>query len=357
MINTLKNITLKTSTIILACLICISSFSFAQENIQDWKFQKELWINHTESAEALEDYQVNFEINTRKLIEKGKLSPTGQDLRIYDPEINTFLCYWLEDEVFEQKTKIWFRVPQLSPNSRKKVMLCYGNPNAQKVNYEDCTFQFFDDFAGSSLDYNKWEPIGNGNYKIQNSQITFDGNGADIIIRSTQQFEMPLITEMKVTDTQGRYLALSLIKSERIPYVWEGYTMALNKDRQHMELMLTQSELSSCGAYNIYPTGIKGKLSEENRGIWSLSWITRNTIFANWPGGDLLEPNAVWVIQKLDIIMGVLACDMGSAFSGKLSVDWVRVRKLASNPPELILGTENINPNIGVIKYLKDGIG
>ena len=350
---------MKTSNlqIICICLIISSRIALAQEHIQDWKYHKEIWINHHTNAEELDNYQVSFEINTQKLIETNKLSPTGHDLRIYDPESHTFLCYWLENEVFEQKTKIWFRIPKLLPNTKKRVLLCYGNPQAKVINYENCTFQFFDDFTGNTLNYEKWEPMGNGNYKIQNSQIIFEGDGADIIIRSTQRFEMPLITEMKVTDSQGKYLALALIKSDKTPYIWEGYTMALNQDKQHMELALTQSELSSCGAYTIYPTGIKGKLSEENTGIWSLSWITRNTIFASWPGGDLLEPNSVWVIQDLDIILGVLACDMGETFSGNLSVDWIRVRKLAVNPPQLILGTENISPKIGVIKYLKDGIG
>ncbi|MDX2305765.1 MAG: DUF2341 domain-containing protein [Microscillaceae bacterium] len=342
---------------IIICLLIHINSSFAQEDIDDWKYQKELWIDHQASTELLEDYQIFVEMNTLQLIEEGKLSPSGRDLRIFDPETKHFLCYWLENEIFSSNTKIWFRVPQLLPKSRKKIYLCYGNPDAQKVDYQSCTFQFFDDFVGNTLDEEKWEAVGNGTFRIQNGLIAFEGLGTDILIRSTQHFEMPLITEMKVTDSQGKYLALALIKSEPLPYIWEGYTLGLDEGKNKIELMLTQSELSSCGAYNIYPTGIRGKLSENNIGIWSLSWITRNTIFANWPGGDLLEPNAIWSIQQLDIVLGVLACDMGSTFQGKLTVDWVRVRKLAANPPALTLGIENSNPKIGTINYLKDGVG
>lgn len=326
-------------------------FLFAQKPIEQWKYTRAIRIDNRQSVETLQDYQINIPLNARRLIEQGKLHPKAQDLRVFDSDGQTELCYWIEGEIFENEIILWLRIPEILAQSRKTVYLAYGNKDAPLVDYQNCTFLYFDDFNGQVLDEEKWQRQGNGEIQIQESCITFKGEEADILLRSRQSFELPLITEMKVTQCKGKYLALALIKDAYPAAFWEGYTMGLDQNSSAMELVLNQSDTRPCGGYNFNPTRVNAKYSEEHEGIWSLSWIIRNAIFAHWPGGDFIEPNAVWQIGDLNIVLGVLACNMGQAMGGELSVDWIRVRKLAAQPPSTSTDSEQVNTKIGAIEY------
>ncbi|MEO1656006.1 MAG: DUF2341 domain-containing protein, partial [Bacteroidota bacterium] len=308
--------------------------------------------DNQKSSEALYDYQVAFRIPARKLIEKGKMHPQAWDIRLTESDGQRMLCHWLENEPYAEELIGWVKIPYIPPYAKKKVFLYYGNPKAPPSADGACTFESFDDFLGESLDQEKWEIHGNGQLKIQDSQAHFNGEEADILIRSQASFSMPIISEMKVLSCTGKYLAMALLKDQTETPIWEGYTLGLDEPRDWMTLALNQSDFTPCGGYDYQPMRIRGKITEEHLGIWSLSWITRNSIFADLGGTQIIEPNAIWVIDQLDICLGVLACNLGRAFSGQLRVDWVRLRKFALNPPDTFLGEEKVNPDIpGLLDY------
>jgi hypothetical protein len=124
-----------------------------------------------------------------------------------------------------------------------------------------------------------------------------------------------------------------------------------------MELALSQTEASQCGAFSFAPTRVKAKTAESASGIWSLSWLFRNEIMAEANGKQFLEPNAIWQIGSLKVVLGVVACDMNGKFKGRMAVDWVRIRQVATNPPTLIIGIESENPRIGYLEYFKENNG
>jgi hypothetical protein len=333
------------------------NLGLAQESPEAWKYRHSIIIDNSQSNTQLADYQIDISFNLQVLIQKNKLHPSGKDLRILDQDGKTFLCFWLENEVFAPLTKIWVKIPQISARKQHTIYILYGNPNAQIIDYQACTFQLFEDFNARQIDEKKWQVYGNGNLELKDGIAYLSGNQTDIALVSVADFEMPIIVEMKVVDSGGKYLAMALLKAEKLPIFWEGYTLALNQPTAQMELALSQTEASQCGAYSFEPTSVKAKIAEQTTGVWSLSWLFRNTIMADFNGSQLLESNVLWQIDKLKVALGVLACGMNGNYVGNLAIDWVRIRRIAGSPPILILGTENNNPKIGYLDYFKENIG
>ncbi|MCU0448016.1 MAG: DUF2341 domain-containing protein [Microscillaceae bacterium] len=329
----------------------------AQNLPEAWKYRQAIMIDNLQSDTQIIDYQIDIDFNLRQLIEQNKLHPSGKDLRILDQDGKTFLCFWLENEVFAPQTKIWCKIPHLAAREKHTIYILYGNPQAQAVDYQACTFPLFEDFKATQIDEGKWQIRGNGNLILQDGIAYFSGNQSDIALLSQADFTMPIIVEMKVVNTTGKYLAMSLLKSQHTPVFWEGYTLALNQTTARMELALSQTETSQCGAYAFEPSGVKAKFAEQAKGVWSLSWLFRNVIMADFNGNQLLEPNTIWEIGKLKVALGVLACGTNGNPSGSMAVDWVRVRQLASTPPSIVWGNESQNPKIGHLDYFKESIG
>jgi hypothetical protein len=329
----------------------------AQESPEAWKYRHSILIDNSQSNLQLTDYQIDINFNLQELIRQNKLHPSGKDLRILDQDGKTFLCFWLENEVFAPRTKIWCKVPQILAKKQHTIYILYGNPNAQTLDYQACTFPLFEDFNAPEIDEKKWQVYGNGNVELKDGIAYLSGNQTDITLISRADFEMPIIVEMKVVSSSGKYLAMALLKAENLPIFWEGYTLALNQTTAQMELALSQTEVSQCGAYAFEPTSVKAKLAEQTTGVWSLSWLFRNTIMADFNGTQLLEPNALWQIGKLKVALGVLACGMNGNYAGSLAVDWLRIRQVVGTPPALIWGSESHNPKIGYLDYFKENMG
>jgi Domain of unknown function (DUF2341) len=329
----------------------------AQAFLRDWKYRQVIVLDGSGASESVADAQVELKFSMIEWIKKGKMHPTGRDLRICDEDGISLLCFWVENEVFADTTKIWVKVPELRAFSKKRIFIYFGNPKAEAQANAECTFLAFDDFNQADLDTAKWEQLGTGQIQIYSGKAHLQANEADIAIRSRESFAMPIIVEMNVVESVGKYMALALIKDIGTNVFWEGYTMSLNQSQARMELNLTQTEVSPCGAYDVLPTFVRAKPAQKTTGIWSLAWITRNTIMAHWAGGDLLEPNSIWKIQQLNVVLGVLACNTNQAFAGKLVVDWVRIRKFLQNPPMVHLDITESNPSIPAPDFGENSIG
>ncbi|SDL46702.1 protein of unknown function [Catalinimonas alkaloidigena] len=312
----------------------ISVAALAQTPLSGWRYRTELEIDNSRNPEALQAYPVVFELNTARLIEQGKLGPEGNDVRFTDADGQTPLCFWREGALNQEATRYWVRIPYVAPYSRAVIFLYHGNPLAVASRQYNCTFAFFDDFEGTELNPLQWEKRGRGQYTLQDGQLRVDAQREDAILLSRQAFEKPLIVEMQVTDAAGRFTTLALLQDDRFS---NGYVLARDGARERMELTLTEGEPTPCGGYAVF-SNTRHAASVAPAGLWSLSWITTNTVFAQWPDGEALEPNALWQERPLRVGLGVAACQRET--QGTLSVDWVRVRKLTSVEPRITVGAE-----------------
>ena len=78
----------------------------------------------------------------------------------------TQVFYWGEDAKKNGKAKIWVKVPSMSAQSDKTIYMYYGNSSASSESDGDATFVFFDDFSGTSVDWNKWQSDNHSLYSI-----------------------------------------------------------------------------------------------------------------------------------------------------------------------------------------------
>lgn len=95
-----------------------------------WAYRKSLFIEHTESTSINKD--ILIEIDTKTLVEAGKLQADCADLRFQESESLLTLGYWIESGCNTSITKIWVRIPSIS-NPGKDIYMFYGNPNAPMV--------------------------------------------------------------------------------------------------------------------------------------------------------------------------------------------------------------------------------
>ena len=137
--------------------------------LTNWEKRKE--INITDLTGDL----VNLEINTTELYDGGRLQANCGDIRFTD-ENDTELYSWNETCITNDnatKSLFWLNISLVSSGS---IYMYYNNSVASSSFNGNETFEFFDDFLGSTLDTNKWTKYGTGTLTIGNSQINFSGD-------------------------------------------------------------------------------------------------------------------------------------------------------------------------------------
>lgn len=125
--------------------------------------------------------------------------------------------YWIEhDENGNAMNYVWVKIDSI-PASGTKTIFVKKEPGYSPDG--ESTFDFFDDFEGTSLDTNKWTEIDTGgSYSISNSKLyVYGGETAFEKITGKTYFSRPIIQEI-------------LGKVETVPrvsgYEWNGFGMA-----------------------------------------------------------------------------------------------------------------------------------
>ena len=128
------------------------------------------------SGQDLTDYQVKVTINTAWLVSKGYATSSGNEVRFTDDQ-GSLLSFWRENDFNQEETIYWVKVPSIPANSTVDIYM-YFDPDLTGVtdaSDPDSTFDFFDDFDGSSLDTNKWDvhewTAGSHYYEVVNSEL------------------------------------------------------------------------------------------------------------------------------------------------------------------------------------------
>jgi len=140
-----------------------------------WNDRKPVTINNL--GDALSDYQVLVTLNSSNF-DYSKANPDGSDIRFVDGDNTIALNYWIEEWNAAGDSRIWVAVPSVDGSGSTTIYMYYGNSGASDASDGDATFEFFDDFLGTSLDKNKWQ-LGNGvpyyyypiNCRVSNSTL------------------------------------------------------------------------------------------------------------------------------------------------------------------------------------------
>lgn len=324
-------------------LLFMTSFTgFSQTSLEHWTYRQEIRIDNTGSALPLVDHQISIDLNTQQLVSEGKIDENGHDLRITDSDGKTHLCFWIENGIGQTNTRIWCKIPYVEAGEMKSIYFFYGYQGDEPIHSAanaHCTFHLFDDFAGNTLDHDKWETYGAGNIRIADSKAWIQSHDTDMILRSKEAFAMPVIAEMLMTTSSGKYVSFALVQEKNFR---EGYALALDHPQGKMRLSYLDPEwFSPCGGYGFLPD-MDHTQPGDTEGVWSIASITANTIMGHWPGGSLLQENIIILQEKVNLALGTLACRNEGQASAAMEVDWVRVRSLTLTPPQIWIGTEQL---------------
>lgn len=115
-----------------------------------WPKTKPIGIINT-SPDDLTGYQVKINVTY-----DPSMKSDFSDLRFTDSDGSTLLKYWIQSYNSSASATVWVRVPTIPGSGTTTVYMYFGNPSAITTSNGDTTFEFFDDFAGNTLNTTKW---------------------------------------------------------------------------------------------------------------------------------------------------------------------------------------------------------
>jgi hypothetical protein len=143
---------------------------------------------------ALNNYQLLLNLDTQTPISASEMNADGSDIR-FTSQCTDDIHYYIESGINTPATAIWIKIPSIAANSIDTIYMLYGNSSATTASNADSTFDFYDDFSGSSLDLSKWEVRGTPTYSLNSGILRFHGNSNWEYIRSNVQFTQQEIIE------------------------------------------------------------------------------------------------------------------------------------------------------------------
>ena len=267
------------------------------------------------------------------------------DIRLYDsnPEGNSFransrarLNYWIEHGCNSKDTLIWVRVPSI-PKGSKTIFVTYGNPTLRSASNGERTFEFFDDFNGTTLDKKKWELYGdssgggggkpevnvsNGILAIKGDAIN-DGEG----IKTALPLPPPFAYKVLMRRASGNYDIYAAVGFPSKP----GYGAMLGignygKEWRHVSWTSSSSDYTFGTADNNWHTFENIICRRDN--IANISGVMSNH---NIPGEKMEDISASFRIHT-----------WSQNGATTLEADWVFIRKNAFVEPTAQVGGEEV---------------
>ncbi len=298
---------------------------------ENYSYKLPIIINNPNSV-TLKDFQVNFVLNTQKLISLGLMNPDCSDLRVTD-ENEAKVPYWIEPGTCNTtNTSIWIKAYLLKPGENTYYVY-FGNPSAKSESNGSAVFEFFDDFEGTSLDTSKWYVIGSP--QIVNGKIKIDGGDGLRSLNKITMDDVIIESKGKVENTNIKGSFCRIATSDTYGFVSDGSANIVD--------ILFWSD------HYIYP--------EWNNGEYK---------YITYPTEKYIK-NIIEHIRSKDKIIynfnGSIYTHTGGTISnfyvylyngvGTSYVDWIFVRKYADQQPTVVVNLSNIETTSPMFYYTK----
>ena len=282
--------------------------------LSGWDYRSEITLS---SVTTVANYQVKVEL-TSVNFNYLHAQTNGEDIRFTDTGEN-LQDYWIEEWNDSGTSTIWVEV---ATSGTSTFYMYFDNASASDAANGDNTFDFFDDFAGSTLDLTKWT-IDSGSVSVANSEVTLDGTDT---IRNPVKRPRPLIWRTKVyfynttdymlfgmaeepgnewgtTPSQDSFLFQAIIGGLDYPTCYNNGTITSNTTHS--------------GATGYHVHGVKWKTNEIK---WFYDDVNFDTFTTNIPDED------IWA--------------KFNHRTGTHKVDWIMIGKYSDPEPTSTVGTE-----------------
>ncbi|EMR75211.1 protein of unknown function (DUF2341), partial [Thermoplasmatales archaeon SCGC AB-540-F20] len=304
-----------------------------------WSNRKAINLN-VSSGSTPTDYQVLLNITY-----ESDMNSNFSDIRFINYSDNTTeLDYWIEDKSDGNWANIWIKIgSSISTTNQTYAWMYYGNPSAESNSNGSATFEFFDDFPGTSLDISIWTATGSAT--VNNGiTITTGSVYTDSTVVSSPQ---DLTFEMKAhySGSDASYSGLEIADAQS--------TSGGNGGANALAYIMTDS-----GGHDITLWGADGTVSSYNivsggsltpnptlgtdylfgysfYGTSQISYFYQNLDYSDIDratyGGTWSDPLYLW----LGYFTGSSA---GGTNIDDITVSWVRIRNYISSEPTSYIG-------------------
>ncbi len=134
-------------------------------------YERKITVSNPADTPAV-DVQVHLNLDTRDLIDQGKLDPEAYSLRFYHH--NNLIPYWIEDTIQTNSTSIWLKMDTLLPGE-DFLDLYYANEENTGPNF-DSVFTKISVDPGQGWVFHCDEGLGNSTYyEEHNGCLTLNG--------------------------------------------------------------------------------------------------------------------------------------------------------------------------------------
>ncbi|WP_370572541.1 DUF2341 domain-containing protein [Methanomethylovorans sp.] len=240
----------------------------------EWNYSSTLYVQENSGMDH-SGYQVNIGLDSSNF-DFTKADPQGKDIRFESG--GKQLNYWIEDWNQDTATaSVWVKVPFLKANGQSEIKMYYGNSLAEDMSTGASTFELFDDFSNSRLEYSTWESNTNGG-----GQIGFSSGVCNLVVpakhpngfsvlKSKEDFPINsslVVKRKKVTtgeDTRG-------------PILQQGF---VDPQSETKNWILTQTELNN-----------------EAFITWTIRNNKANLRYNPWDLSDVNVQDNVWYISE-----------------------------------------------------------
>jgi len=344
--------------------VLITGFATAAENDSGSQsttnnmegYSQEIIITEN-SGENLTNYQVPISLNSSNF-NFSQAKADGSDLRFSSR--GKTLSYWIEFwDPEAEEALIWVKISSLPANKDTKLLMKYGNPEAEAVSDGDRTFEFFDDFEGDYLKGSLWnsKSAGGGRVDVKNDTCyviapaphAYDSS----LIYSKKSFginSMFTVKRMKVTtgrDKRGPLLEqgfIDQITSKKNKIIHE--TESANESKVSWETVYSKERYNSPDKTDVgvpegqwYSSGIAWYEENDTRHIaWFKNGIrdakmdySSNEYITNFP---------------MHVYLYAESYSDASKNTGYIAVDYAFVRQFVESEPSVSFASDQIKTEI-----------
>lgn len=258
---------------------------------------------------------------------EAKAKPNYDDIRFVDSDSSTQLNFWTESD-----GRFWVKIPSI-PSGTKTIYVNYGNPSAASASNGDSTFDFFDDFEGTSLNTSKWNQNllsyagGTGSYSVSNGKLAFQSsNSGGVSLSSKNQlsgdkfrFEQKMLSLSSQGQTYSQYRTVLTDSTSSDPGANNGIFMSKFDNK----IVFTVNSVSTSPAFTF-------DFSTPKRFLWHISENAK--LFIDGSEKASLS-NAAPALASKHVRLWVY-------YYATTDIDWLFVRKYATSEPSVSMGSE-----------------
>lgn len=308
-----------------------------------WNHSQEILI--TENAgKTLQGYTVPVSLNSSNF-NFSEAKSDGSDIRFSSGDRT--LNYWIETwNPEKEEALIWIRLSSLPANKASKILMRYGNSEAEAVSSGEKTFDFFDNFNGNRINEFYWniKSAGGGIVEVKNGICNIAAPQVHAYdssqIYSKGSFginSMFVVKRMKVTtgtDNRGPVLRQGFIdqidsRSNEIKHETE----LANESRVGLETTYRKQKSTFYDLTDAsVPEGkwyVSGIAWYEENNTRKVAWFKNNI---RDPGMDFASNDSITSFP-MHVYLYAASYQDSSKNTGYMAVDYVLVRKFVSTEP------------------------